>query len=213
MHSEVKLLASGMVMLSLATSALVVLPYLLVRDAQPIAGLKPYTAAQLRGRAQYIGNGCVYCHSQQPRAQAFAPDAERGWGRPTVAGDYAYDAPHLLGTMRTGPDLMNIGVRQPSDQWHLGHLYQPRAYAPGSNMPGFPYLFEVKAEAARDDVVVKLPPVYAPLNGVVVARQDALDLTKYLLSLNRSFPVVAAPPAGAASAPAAAPAASATAKP
>lgn len=213
MKSEVKLISGAMVMLALSTSALVVLPYMQVHDVKPTPGLKPYSSAELRGRAVYIRNGCVYCHSQQPRARSFAPDFERGWGRATVAGDYAYDTPHLLGTMRTGPDLMNIGVRQPSDQWHLGHLYQPRAYAPGSNMPGFPYLFEVKAEAARDDVVVKLPPVYAPLNGVVVARQDALDLTKYLLSLNRSFPVVAAPPAGAASAPAAAPAASATAKP
>jgi cytochrome c oxidase cbb3-type subunit 2 len=93
-----------------------------VHDAPPLPGLKPYTSAELRGREVYIANGCVYCHSQQPRAKAFAPDFSRGWGRATVAGDYAYDQPHLLGTMRTGPDLMNIGVRQPSEQWHLGHL-------------------------------------------------------------------------------------------
>jgi cytochrome c oxidase cbb3-type subunit 2 len=194
MESEVKLLASGMVMLSIATSALVVLPYLLVRDVKPAPGLKPYTSAQLRGRGQYIGSGCVYCHSQQPRAKEFAPDTERGWGRPTVAGDYAYDAPHLLGTMRTGPDLMNIGVRQPSEQWHLGHLFQPRAYVPGSIMPAFPYLFEAKKEVEPGDVKVSLPPGYAPAGQVIVARQEALDLVAYLQSLDRSYPVVATTP-------------------
>ena len=199
MKSEIKLISGAMVMLALSTSALVVLPYMQVHDVAPTPGLKPYTSAELRGRAVYIRSGCVYCHSQQPRAKNFAPaDFSRGWGRATVAGDYAYDTPHLLGTMRTGPDLMNIGVRQPSDQWHLGHLYQPRAYSPGSNMPGFPFLFETKPKADKDDVVVKLPPGYTPANTVVVARQDALDLVKYLLSLNRSFPVVAAPPAATA---------------
>jgi cytochrome c oxidase cbb3-type subunit II len=199
MQSEVKLLASGMVMLSIATSALVVLPYLLVREAKPAAGLEPYSSAQLRGRAQYISNGCVYCHSQQPRAKELAPDAQRGWGRPTVAGDYAYDAPHLLGTMRTGPDLMNIGVRQPSDQWHLGHLFQPRAYVPSSIMPSYPYLFEFKRAAEPGDVQVSLPPGHAPSGQQVVARQEALDLVAYLKSLDRSYPAVATVPDAAAS--------------
>lgn len=197
MKSEFKLIGGAMVMLALSTSALVVVPYLQVGDTPPTPGLKPYTSAELRGRGVYIRNGCVYCHSQQPRAKGFAPDFERGWGRATVAGDYAYDAPHLLGTMRTGPDLMNIGVRQPSDQWHLGHLYQPRAYSPGSNMPSFPFLFETKPQADKGDVVVTLPAPYAPANAVVVARPDAVDLVKYLVSLNRSFPAVEAPPAPA----------------
>ena len=191
MQSEVKLLTSGMVMLSIATGALVVLPYLLVGDTKAPAALKPYTSAQQRGRDQYISNGCVYCHSQQPRAKEFAPDAQRGWGRPTVAGDYAYDSPHLLGTMRTGPDLMNIGVRQPSEQWHLGHLFQPRAYVPGSIMPSYPYLFEFKKAAETGDVLVSLPPGYAPAGLQVVARQEALDLVAYLKSLDRSYPAVA----------------------
>lgn len=198
MQNEVRLLASGMVMMSLATSALVVLPYLLVGNAKPAAGLKPYSSAQLRGREQYISNGCVYCHSQQPRAKEFAPDTQRGWGRPTVAGDYAYDSPHLLGTMRTGPDLMNIGVRQPSEQWNLGHLFQPRAYVPGSIMPSFPYLFDIKKSAEPGDIEVNLPPGFAPAGKRVIARQAAMDLVAYLQSLDRSYPVLPAP-AGAAS--------------
>src|SRR5438045_1022443 len=74
-----RLLAGGLVMRSVATGALVVLPYLLVADAAPAPGLKPYTSAQLRGREQYVSNGCVYCHSQQPRAKESGPDAQRGW--------------------------------------------------------------------------------------------------------------------------------------
>jgi cytochrome c oxidase cbb3-type subunit 2 len=198
MRDEARLLAGGLVMLSLATGALVVLPYLLVADAAPAPGLKPYTAAQLRGRAQYISNGCVYCHSQQPRAKELGPDTQRGWGRPTVAGDYAYDSPHLLGTMRTGPDLMNIGVRQPSEQWHLGHLFQPRAYVPGTNMPSFPYLFELKASIEPGDLEVTVPPSHVASGRKVVARQSAIDLVAYLRSLDRSYPAVL-PHAGAAS--------------
>lgn len=196
MNNEIKLVSGAMVMLALSTSALVVLPYLQVHDVLPVPGLKPYTSAELRGHEVYIANGCVYCHSQQPRAKAFAPDFSRGWGRATVAGDYAYDQPHLLGTMRTGPDLMNIGVRQPSEQWQLGHLYQPRAYMPGSIMPSYPFLFEAKAKADSGDVAVNLPPGYAPAGQVVVARPQAVDLVKYLQSLNRSYPVIAAPAVG-----------------
>jgi len=200
MHNETKLIAGGMVMLSVATCALVVMPYLTVRDAQPIEGLKPFTATELRGRQQYIANGCVYCHSQQPRARNFAPDFQRGWGRASVAGDYAYDTPHLLGTMRTGPDLFNIGARQPSDQWHLGHLYQPRAYVQGSVMPSYPFLFELKPKAESGDVQVQLPPGYTPAERVVVASRDALDLVAYLKSLNHTYPVLSLPEPAASSA-------------
>lgn len=189
MHDETRLLAGGMAMLGIATGALVVMPYLTVRDTPPPAGLKPYTVAELRGRQQYIAQGCLYCHSQQPRARAFAPDAGRGWGRASVAGDYAYDSPHLLGTMRTGPDLLNIGARQPSEAWQLGHLYQPRAYVPGSLMPSYPYLFELKDKPEAGDVVVPLPPGWSPAGQAVVATREALDLVRYLKALDRTYPV------------------------
>lgn len=192
MHSETRLILGGLTTLAVATAALVVLPYITIADSAPATGLKPYTPTQLRGREQYIQHGCVYCHSQQPRARAFAPDAKRGWGRATVAGDYAYDDPPLLGTMRTGPDLMNIGVRQPSDQWHLGHLFQPRAYVPDSIMPAYPFLFDLRDSAEAGETVVALPPGTVPEGKVVVARPAALDLVAYLKSLDRSYPALAA---------------------
>jgi cytochrome c oxidase cbb3-type subunit 2 len=91
--------------------------------------------------------------------------------------------------MRTGPDLFNIGARQPSADWNLGHLYEPRAYVPGSIMPSFPFLFEVKDKADKGDRVVTIPPNYAPVGKVVVARPEAVDLVQYLLSLNHTYPI------------------------
>lgn len=197
MDNEIKLVSGAMVALAVATAALVVMPYMEVRDIQPPPGLSPYTSAELRGRAVYIANGCVYCHSQQPRDRNFGPDLKRGWGRASVPGDYVYDKPHLLGSMRTGPDLFNIGSRQTSKDWHLGHLYQPRAYVPGSIMPSYRFLFNIKdaKEAEKEgEQPLTLPPAYAPKSGqVVVPTPEALDLVKYLLALNHTYPVL--PPA------------------
>ena len=190
MQDELKLLGGAMVTLALATSALVVVPHIQLSKAEPPAGLKPYTMAQQRGRDSYISNGCVYCHSQQPRDRAQAPDDKRGWGRASVAADYHYDKPHLLGTMRTGPDLFNIGARQPSADWHLGHLYQPRAYTPGSIMPAYPYLFDIKDAAEPGDRVVTLPPGYNPAGKVVVAKPEVLDMVAYLQGLDHTYPVI-----------------------
>ena len=190
MENEAKLTAGAMVTFAIAVSALVILPYIQVRDVKAPEGLKPYTSAELRGRASYIANGCVYCHSQQPRSESFAPDAKRGWGRASVPGDYFYDKPHLLGSMRTGPDLMNIGVRQPSKDWHLGHLYQPRAYVPGSIMPPYPYLFDIKDKVEPGEEAIKLPPGYTPPGKVVVPTPEALDLVRYLQALKRDYPIL-----------------------
>jgi cytochrome c oxidase cbb3-type subunit II len=191
--TETKLVIGALSALGVAVAVLVGFPYFLLRDVAPPAALKPYTAQQLRGRAVYVSNGCIYCHSQQPRDPAQAPDVSRGWGRPSVAADYVYDRPHLLGTSRTGPDLFNIGARQPSEDWQLGHLYQPRAYTKGSIMPAFPFLFAVhQGPPAPGEKVINLPPQYARVNETVVATQEATDLVAYLLSLDHTYPVLSA---------------------
>ena len=190
MRSDKLLIVGAIVMVAFATLLLVVLPFIDLQDVKPPSGLKPYTSAQLRGREEYISQGCLYCHSQQPRDRRQAPDADRGWGRAPVAGDYFYDRPHLLGTMRTGPDLFNIGARQPSLDWHLGHLYQPRAYVPGSIMPPYAFLFDVKDKTDPGDRVVNLPPDQAPKGKVVVAQPRALDLVAYLIALDHTYPAI-----------------------
>lgn len=188
MNRVIPLMLLSAAILAFATVFLVILPAGEIRSAAAPAGLEPYTESELRGRETYVDLGCVYCHSQQPRAPEQGPDIQRGWGRPSTAPDYAYDTPHLLGTMRTGPDLLNIGARMPSRDWHLTHLYQPRAIHPTSIMPSYPFLFESKTEAAADDVVVRLPAQNRPTGKVVVARPEALDLVDYLTSLDRTYP-------------------------
>lgn len=190
MNRLLPLAVGAIAILALATLMLVILPGIQILGQQPSEHLQPYTERELAGRDQYVSLGCVYCHSQQPRSpdQTLA-DAAHGWGRPSVASDYYYDAPHQLGTMRTGPDLLNVGARLPSAEWHLTHLYQPRAIFDWSIMPAYPFLFETKDQATSDDVVVKLPVEFRPEGQVVVAKQGALDLVAYLQSLKRTYAV------------------------
>jgi cytochrome c oxidase cbb3-type subunit 2 len=191
MTRTLTIVIGALIMLAMATLVLVAIPYRQLAAETPPAALKPYTLAELRGRATYVNMGCVYCHTQQPRAADLGPDAIRGWGRSSVPADYAYDYPHLLGIVRTGPDLFNIGAHQPSVDWHLAHLFQPRSVAPGSVMPAYPFLFDVIAHPGPKDKVVSLPPQFAPAAGTVVATQEALDLVAYLTSLNHTYPVTA----------------------
>jgi len=182
--SVILLLAVSILLLTAMT--LVVVPYRQFAAISKEEKLSDYTTLQQEGRDQYVSLGCVYCHSQQPRDPAFAPDGERGWGRPSTPGDYAYDYPHQLGTMRTGPDLFNVGARLPEANWHYAHLYQPRSLVPNSVMPSYPFLFEKKERAAPGDVVVKVPG--APMSGVLVARPEAKALVAYLQSLDHTYP-------------------------
>lgn len=190
MNRLLPIAVGALAILAYATVMLVIVPGIQIRTQDPPAGLLPYTKQQLDGRQQYVSMGCVYCHSQQPRSYEHSlADAAQGWGRPAVAADYVYDRPHQLGTMRTGPDLLNVGARLPSAEWHLTHLYQPRAIFDWSVMPAYPFMFEEKDKAEPGDVVVKLPPQFRPEGKVVVAKKEALDLVAYLRSLNRSYPV------------------------
>lgn len=189
MNRYLPLVVIALGILAFATLMLVIAPGIQMAQRSVPEGLRPYSEQEQRGRDQYVSLGCVYCHSQQPRSPDQAPDVERGWGRPSVAGDFVFDQPHQLGTMRTGPDLLNVGVRLPSESWHLTHLYQPRAIFGWSIMPAYPYLFEEKPEADPGDTVVVLPEGFGPDSGVIVARPEALDLTAYLLALDRTYPV------------------------
>ncbi|MGZ8457380.1 MAG: cbb3-type cytochrome c oxidase subunit II [Gemmatirosa sp.] len=179
-------------MLASAICILVVLPTTMLHAGRAPAERPPYPAQQLRGRASYIANGCVYCHSQQVRDPAFTTDVDRGWcSRATVPADYVHDRPHLLGTMRTGPDLINVGQRLPDLDWHLIHLYDPRSLNEWSTMPAFPWMFEERraADVGPGDRVIRIPGPRAPRGVVVVARPEALALADYLISLKRQYPV------------------------
>jgi cbb3-type cytochrome oxidase cytochrome c subunit len=84
-------------------------------------GNDPYPAPKSgmadRGRRIYAANGCVYCHSQQVRADYSASDIDRKWGeRRSAPRDYLFERPVVLGKMRVGPDLSNIGKRAPVEE-------------------------------------------------------------------------------------------------
>ncbi|MBX3167811.1 MAG: cbb3-type cytochrome c oxidase subunit II [Candidatus Eremiobacteraeota bacterium] len=143
----------------------------------------PYTEVQARGRAVYIEYGCIYCHSQQVRDPVAGADGHFGWGRPSRPSDYIYDRPHLLGTSRTGPDLSNIGLRQPSRDWHHLHLYNPRLLVPWSIMPGFPFLYRVvPGEQAPAEGAIEIPN---SKGNWLLPSEKASSLVEYLTCLKR----------------------------
>jgi cytochrome c oxidase cbb3-type subunit 2 len=159
-----------------------VVPGTIMSKTPPGPGVVPLDAAAFRGRQVYVGEGCSYCHTQQVRPLA----QDRVWGRASSGGDYAYSTPQLLGTERTGPDLTNVGARHLSDVWHSIHLYQPRALVHASIMPAYPWMFVTKEKADAGDVVVNIPPDYAPADKVIVATREEQDLVAYLQSLKQA---------------------------
>ncbi|HMJ92228.1 MAG TPA: cbb3-type cytochrome c oxidase subunit II [Candidatus Acidoferrum sp.] len=140
-------------------------------------------------------------------------DIQRGWGfRQSVAQDYLYENPVQIGNSRLGPDLTNIGARQPDAQWHLRHLYNPRIDIKGSTMPAYQYFFEKrKIGKTPSPDALKLPPEFAPAAGYeIVPKPETLRLVAYLQSLRTMTPLFEAPmtqlpqvkPAGDTNAPA-----------
>ena len=78
---------------------------------------RPQSGMFTRGEHVYAANGCVYCHSQQVRADYIADDIERKWGnRRSAPRDYIFERPVFLGKMRMGQDLANIGARAPAQE-------------------------------------------------------------------------------------------------
>ncbi len=161
----------------------------------------------LRGKEVYANLGCVYCHSQQVRRKGFGSDWERGWGdRQSVARDYIRQKRVLLGTSRTGPDLMTVGQRIPTEDWHHLHLFNPRITSEASIMPSFAFLYDVQPigpngpspkalklrDASGQPIIMadggRLPEKYLPPEGYeVVPSRRAEELVAYLLSLRLDY--------------------------
>lgn len=176
------LVLSSAVIYAILAVVMGVIPGMTMSRTSPGPGVVPLSAAAQRGRGVYVAEGCSYCHTQQVRPLA----QDRVFGRPSTAGDYAYSTPELLGSERNGPDLSNIGARQPSDVWQEIHLYEPRSVVAQSIMPAYKWLFVLKDRADPGDVLVPIPQGYAPVGKVVVATPQALDLVAYLKSLKQA---------------------------
>ncbi|MGV8814558.1 MAG: cbb3-type cytochrome c oxidase subunit II [Gelidibacter sp.] len=192
-HKNLVLTAGGVF---IALSILIaILPAFQMQKTEPIPDEKPLTANERVGLHVYVSENCMACHTQQVRNI----EMDKVWGsRPSIPSDYFYSkqrmdvwrqSPSLLGSERTGPDLTNIGVRQPSEDWHLLHLYNPRAVVSASVMPSYPWLFrEVDSSAVnKGDKVVAVPKELFNKPGLkIVASNDALRLVDYLKYLKQT---------------------------
>jgi len=162
------------------------------KNNAPLPGSTPLSGDALAGKSIYVAEGCVGCHTQQVRNV----DMDKMFGaRPGIPADYAnlkrmnvwQNTSTVMGTERTGPDLTNVGARQPSKDWQMMHLFNPRSVVPQSIMPSFEWMFEIKEKPATTDVVVNVPASF--LNGrvgKVVAKKEALQLFAYLLTLKQT---------------------------
>lgn len=171
------------------TLLMAIIPALYIQEHNaPLPGAEQLSEAAVRGKAIYIANGCIACHTQQVRNI----DMDKTWGsRPSIASDYAVNhrtdlwrnTATLMGSERTGPDLTTIGERQPSVDWQLLHLYQPRAVVKESIMPSYQWMFAYKEKPAKNEKVVNVPAEYMRgRKGKIVATRQAMDLVAYLLS-------------------------------
>lgn len=147
-----------------------------------------------QGRLVYQDLGCVNCHTQQVRRPGFGIDDKRGWGeRQSLARDYIWEQPVLLGSQRLGPDLRNLGARKDGQEgrdgrdWHYRHLYNPQLTSPGSVMPPYRFLFETRkivGQASPHAIQHLLPAAEQPEAGYeIVPTPRAEALVSYLMSL------------------------------
>ena len=195
-HKEHKnlVLTAGVVFIALSIM-IAIIPAFQMQETEPLPDQQPLTANEQKGLRIYVSENCMACHTQQVRNI----EMDNMWGsRPSIPSDYYYSkqrldvwrqSPSLLGSERTGPDLTNIGKRQPSEDWHLLHLYNPRSVVSESIMPSYPWLFrEVDSTmVGKDDKTIAVPKEYFNKPGTkVVATEDALLLVDYLKSLKQT---------------------------
>ncbi|MGZ8940553.1 MAG: cbb3-type cytochrome c oxidase subunit II, partial [Limisphaerales bacterium] len=105
-----------------------------------------------RGRAIYIAEGCINCHSQFVRPHS---TDELFWGPYQPLERLTTNNPPLFGNRRQGPDLLNIGNRR-SRAWLEFHFKAPRELSPGSSMPSYEHLFRDARGSALLDYLVSL---------------------------------------------------------
>jgi len=195
-HKEHKnlVLTAGAVFIALSIMV-AILPAFQMQETEPIPDEKPLTASERKGLHVYVSENCMACHTQQVRNI----EMDNVWGnRPSIPSDYFYSkkrldlwrqSPSILGSERTGPDLTSIGKRQPSEDWHLLHLYNPRAVVSESVMPSYPWLFQEvdSASLGEDDKIVAVPKEFFNKPGrKIIASEEALQLVDYLKSLQQT---------------------------
>lgn len=118
------------------------------------AAPKPAATAVERGRAVYLAEGCIHCHSRYVRP---GPPDVALWGPASDPAAVLAEKPVLIGNRRQGPDLANVGARR-SQAWLKLHFVAPRDFAPDSPMPSYAHLFR---DGRGDDLIAFLRDVPA----------------------------------------------------
>lgn len=192
-HKNHKLLVfTAFLGFAILSTAIAVIPAIQLQKVQPLPEMKELTFEEIKGLQIYVSENCMSCHTQQVRNI----EMDQVWGkRPSLPSDYYYSkqrmdiwrqSPSLLGSERTGPDLTEVGKRQPGREWHLLHLFNPRIVVKESVMPGYPWLFEEKSPAntTKKDIIVPVPENFLKNpDNKLVAKPQALELVAYLQSL------------------------------
>jgi cytochrome c oxidase cbb3-type subunit 2 len=152
----------------------------------------PLSGTANQGRMVYQDLGCVSCHTQQVRREGLGGDIGRAWGtRQSVARDYIRESTVFLGESRLGPDLRNAAARNyASAEYFYNLLYVPQSVAPGTNMPAYDFLFDVRpvTPGQASPHALKLTGSAAPATGYeVVPTARAEQLVAYLMSLKDTY--------------------------
>ncbi len=167
-RSETIMLLGGVGSLVFSFLALGVLPLMELTkevDRSTPASYEPMTAIEREGFAVYKREGCAYCHTTFVRD---TPSDVQRFGPASQAWEYQDQFPQQWGTRRIGPDLSRESGKR-SDGWQFAHLHDPRSTVPQSVMPGYPWLFEERAD------------------GTVVPKPEAEALVGYLNYLGRAM--------------------------
>ncbi len=190
-----KLVITALLVFVFLSVIIAIVPSYQMQNLDPLPQQEQLSEEAIKGLRVYISEGCVACHTQQVRNI----EMDKVWGnRPSMPSDYYYSkkrmntwqqSPSLLGSERTGPDLTNIGNRQPNASWHLLHFYNPRMVVKESIMPAYNYLFEHKKEneVSDDEKVVDIPEEFLKEKGKVVVPTEKLNnLIAYMQSLKQT---------------------------
>ncbi|TAE78590.1 MAG: hypothetical protein EAZ65_04320 [Verrucomicrobia bacterium] len=121
---------------------------LLIANSKQPSPQTPASASE-RGRAIYIAEGCIHCHSRYVRPAS--PDLTL-WGPASEPAAVLAEKPVLIGNRRQGPDLSHVGARR-SAAWLKLHFLAPQDFAPGSPMPSYTHLFD---DSRGDDLIAFL---------------------------------------------------------
>jgi cytochrome c oxidase cbb3-type subunit 2 len=202
--------------------AVIVVPYLKMRDLQPVlmsgepgaALFHPKRTGRVADGAEiYAENGCYLCHTQVVRPVYAGNDLYRpDWGglqadesrgdtrRETNPFDFQGETFAQIGVNRIGPDLSNLGRRMDVLQaagtdpkrWLFARLYNPRLDPTLYNSTCPPHPFLFEKRRVHGAGSPDALVLDAGKGYELVPRPAALALVSYLLSMKKDHPAPAA---------------------